>query len=750
MFRFPNHPGTGGKKGGVWAGGTSGRPKRRVFDDIINIVGTKEIGESFDDTECLEIRGDDMGHSRSTSGFTRWQREAVEESTHGIALPILFKHTYSEEAISPKAEFLEAKHPYVRYSYDTSRWTGDRSTDTDKNLSAYDMEDRDLTSVALANLKNKGKARQITGTDSITDEIPGRVGSPIPNLLQGLHVKISSGSRNWPKLRTPGNSFSLSLNAPPSPVPGTWRQRESDLPQVSPFCAAENPSPVGRIKGQPPLYPATTITSSPLPSVPRSVSDFNSNPMDHKSSSQRESRLLLLEEDDDMIERLSSGSEPAEYPLPPPPHAHMKRNQSNVGAIQDQSFVDVLSSQVVRSLSPRTCERGGGSGIRASRLGVSLLSSEGLDDQFPKEDIWDEQAAFIESDYGAPSSIHFARNVSPSLVPMPSKNASADKTSAEESRQQTDDAPQGGLTVPKKSGSPVLPSLKRTSPFDIKFDWQSVRVGTPGKTGEAEGPPTSRRTSHSKGSQKPLKRLSQNDMLRVPSRDQIQGNSGGTSRSRFRLTTSTLTSPPYRPSSHQSQMSDVVTSFIDFTSSSEGSVRSKSFRTIQSEERTFGDPANRPPPFDVGGNRFQEPRSRWSDTSIPTRPRGSPRELPSREASSSSAEKSSSHSAVQNPGEPHANPRNSQRQSALTTATQFSSENLHPSVLLDLESQSDSLPRRFSDTVLRHTESEESPSSGSSSRRTTDSSNAFHTRLLLASRYPPLPEGTEDVASTGS
>ena len=745
-FRFPNNPGTGRKKGGVWAGGTSGRPKRRVFDDIINIVGTKEIGDSFDDTECLEIRGDNMGHSRSSSAFTRWQREAVEGSTHGIALPILFKHTYSEEAISPKAEFSEAKHPYVRYSYDASRWT-DRSVDTDKDHLWSDMDDRDLTSVALANLKNKGKARQITGTDSITDEVPGRGGSPIPNLLQGLHVKISSGSKNWPKLRTPGGSFSLSLNAPPSPVPGTSRRQwESDLTQVSPFYAAENPSPVGCVKGQPPVYPARIITSSPLASVPRSVSDSNSNPMNHNSSSQRESRLLLLEDDDDMIERLSSGSEPVEYPLPPPPHVHTRRNQSNVGAIQDQSFVDVLSSQAVRTLSPRTCERGGGSGIRASRLGVNLLSSEGLDDPSPKEDTWDEQATFTESEYGAPSSIHFARNVGPSLVPMPLKRASTDEAPVEEPRQQTGDAPQleGGLTAPKKLGSPVLPSLKRTSPFDIKFDWQSVRGATLGKSGEAEGPLTSRRTSQSKGNQKPVKRLSQNDMLlRVPSRE---GNTGGTSRSRFRLTTSTLTSPPYRPSSHQSQMSDVVTSFIDFTSSSEGSVRSKSFRTIQSEEGTFGDLANRPP----SGNRPQEPRSRWSDTSLPSRLRGSTRELPSREASSSSAEKSSSPSAVQATSESHANSRNSRRQSALTTATQSSSENVHPSVLLDLESQSESLPRRFSDTILRHNESEESPGSGSSSRRTTDSSNAFHTRLLLASRYPPLPEGTEDVASTGS
>jgi hypothetical protein len=272
---------------------------------------------------------------------------------------------------------------------------------------------------------------------------------------------------------------------------------------------------------------------------------------------------------------------------------------------------------------------------------------------------------------------------------------------------------QAGLDETKLS--PILPSLKRTSPFNIRFDWQSERG--------------SKRASD----------------LRVPRDDSVQG----TSRNRFRLTPLTMTTHPPHPQSYSpSQVSadGIRTSFLDFTNSSEGSsIRTNTF-SIQSGSHIFGDP----PTQLAQGSRMAELKSRWSDTSSSTRRRDSAREgtIPSSSTDKSSRRKTYHTSTPSIYVTSESQPKiPSQRESDSTLFSTESPMHVHPTIS-DLGSHRDSLPsQRAADTLFRTSGSDES--SATTSRRTTDSSNQFHTRLLLASRYSPLPEGT-DEASTSS
>lgn len=271
--------------------------------------------------------------------------------------------------------------------------------------------------------------------------------------------------------------------------------------------------------------------------------------------------------------------------------------------------------------------------------------------------------------------------------------------------------------------SSILPSLKRTSPFNIKFDWQSERETI----------------------RHPSKRASCSSKLRVPNFDSREDLVQGSPRNRFRLTTSTINHPtntlPYAPS----QMStDIVTSFLDFTSE-DSSIRTHPL-SAPSECRTFGEP-----PASTGSSpgRMAELKSRWSDTTASTRQRDSSlREGNSSLSTDKSSRRKIHHSSMITPSiyvTSEIPPKTPGRRKS--DSTLFSTENplhVHPSF-----SDTDSLPSHLSpDALFRASGSDES-SGGAHSRRTTDSSNQFHTRLLLASRYPPLPEGT-DEASTSS
>jgi hypothetical protein len=132
-----------------------------------------------------EVRGGGIGRSgriypslSTESGFATWQREAVEGCTHGVRLPVSFRRP-SEQESSPS---LETMHPYGRHSYFHVPISGDVLR------SPLNEESKDLKAIALANLKNKGKARQITGADSVGNS--RRSGTSLRSyLLQGLPFK---------------------------------------------------------------------------------------------------------------------------------------------------------------------------------------------------------------------------------------------------------------------------------------------------------------------------------------------------------------------------------------------------------------------------------------------------------------------------------------------------------------------------------------------------------------------------------
>jgi hypothetical protein len=355
------------------------------------------------------------------NGFGLWQRGAVDGSTQDISLPILFKHSASEIAMSPETESPESKHPYS--IYDISHQN--RSAEMKKGSSS-DQEDLDLKSVALANLKNKGKARQITGADLMMEESLSESGSRLsfsPNdLLQGLHLKMSHGKTSS-STKTPRGSLSLSLNPSTSPVAGqSSRYRNSYFDQLSSFQAASNPSTRAR-GSQPPqstTSPKSTVGSQSLPSVPRSVSDSNSNTVTIIPHQRPSSRRYLLDDHTELDEPQSEDLDSGE-PLPPPPHAY--RNQGE-GDLRQSTPPNSLSlRQVVRSLSPRISEMG----LESNRYSRPNM------DHFYAETLSAEQSILEEDQLltvNAPSrdslsSVHFARNVSPSVTPLPTPNTGA-------------------------------------------------------------------------------------------------------------------------------------------------------------------------------------------------------------------------------------------------------------------------------------------------------------------------------------
>lgn len=629
---------------------------------------------------------------RGKNGFRIWRREVVEGTTHDISLPILFKHPDSDFAMSSEVESPDSKHPYLSYN-PVCPW--EKFVETKKNPSSTG-DDAELKSVALANLKNKGKARQLTGAASTMEEHPADSGSRrslSPNLLRGLHVRMSS-RKTWSTIKTRQGSLNLSLNPSTSPPPR--RYRNSDLDRLSSFEAASNPSPLPRDNPQSTTSQKSTETPSVF-SVPRSVSDSISNTI--TPGNQRNSRRYLL---DDHTAFDESFEQHEGEPLPQSPHAY--RNQGSDGPVIPNSF---SFGQVVHSLSPRISEIPADD-TRYSNLDMHPFDAEGRSEEQPT--LEEAQLMNVEASSSpsggddSSSSLQIFSNV----VDAPSETHSVKDDIVSPSTQPESD------TMRLR---PILPSLKRTSPFDIKFDWQSDResmILNPKSVSD---------------------RSSKRFVVKRDSRDDFVQ---GASRSRFRLTPSTMSHPPNLPSYAPSQASDVNTSFLDFTNSEGSSVRTHSFKS-----RIFGGSSTQlTPTGSQARGRIAELKSRWSDTT------SSKRDSSQGNGSSSSGDKSSRkpyHTSTI-PSIHVTSESEIRRQRESGSSTQFSTEiplHIHPPIS-DVESRTDSLPsHRHFDTLVRTGGSDES--SGTSSRRTTGSSNPFHNRPLLA----PLPEGT-DEASTSS
>lgn len=423
------------------------------------------------------------------------------------------------------------------------------------------------SSAKRARAKKKGKMRQITGR------------SWSPSFMVDLPLRRS---------RPP------TAEQPTSP-------RITSIGNLSSFVAAE-PSPQKTRNVDPPSYAASVSNhnsirnsnsdpSSGIPSGPRSVSANASYPRIHY---REDSRGFLLHEGEPDSDQ---DSQPVDLPpqhqhhphqLPPAeviPMMPLTRHHGGSPSTEDDPSITEPSSmrQVLRSLSPRTSETPQRhSQRRRTVVGESSESQTESPGEFPPLHMFLEDEPEDQS----------ARSKQLPRTP------SGDENSEDE-------------IVNVKDG--VFLSVRATSPFRVDFDSRSTRIPTASDAGSTDAPYFTAVSSTGKNqpSRKSPKR-SNGTSARIPLPEFVQG----TSRLPFRLTPMTWrpVSPPKQLSS-SGQGSDGVTSFLDFSSSREGSMRSHSIRPGTSgSESVFEARLSLPGPM--------EPRSRWSNTTAPTQRTG--------------------------------------------------------------------------------------------------------------------------------
>ncbi|PPR04378.1 hypothetical protein CVT26_004215 [Gymnopilus dilepis] len=371
----------------------------------------------------------------------------------------------------------------------------------------------------------------------------------------------------------------------------------TSIGNLSSFVAAE-PSPQKTRNVDPPSYAASISNhdslrqsnsdpSSGIPSGPRSVSVNASYPRIHY---REDSRGFLLHEDQPDSDQDSQRADL------PPQHQHhhhqihlsdaipmmpLARHHEGSRSTDDNPSITEPSSmrQVLRSLSPRTSET---PQHHSQRRSTTVVESSESQSESPGE--FPPLHMFLEDEPGDQS----AR--SKQLPRTPSADESSEDDAA---------ATKDGLYL----------SVRTTSPFRIDFDSGSTR--SPLSDGEAASTEAPYFTAVSGSAKKePSRKASKGSSgrsARVPLPEFVQG----TSRLPFRLTPMTWrpVSPPQQQSS--SGQGSGVTSFLDFSSSREGSMRSHSNRPGTSgSESMFEARLSMPGPM--------EPRSRWSNTTAPT------------------------------------------------------------------------------------------------------------------------------------
>jgi len=346
----------------------------------------------------------------------------------------------------------------------------------------------------------------------------------------------------------------------------------------------------------------------------------------------------------------------------------------------------------------------------------------------------------------------------------------------------------------ESSASPDFLNVRSSSPFKVEFDSQSSRNQNVTTSSDDSGMETGAAyyTAPSAKSIKPSRRSSSDGVNPVQA-SRTPEFVQGTSRVPFRLTNLTIPastiplSHTKRTSGSDEATSDGVTSFLDFSSSREGSVRSRSLKTMGSDDRVFGEGDSPLVPFpslSVPGST--DPRSRWSNTTAPsvaTQPLAAAdaNELPrthnslgSQEDSPSSQRVAAPRSAegetvsiagsntfpisflVNIPPSPHhimdfqtqspveepeegSTSREGRRQSSLSNITQDNPVHVHP-IHGALESPTESLPKSVSEAQFQNSDSEGNPSD---SRRTTGSSIPFPSHPALPRQISsPSPMAT--------
>ncbi|KDR67573.1 hypothetical protein GALMADRAFT_130366 [Galerina marginata CBS 339.88] len=526
-----------------------------------------------------------------------------------------------------------------------------------------------------ARAKSKGKARQITGrswSPSFTLELPMQ------------RARSSSGDNNFNRIISTGGMSSF-VAADPSP-------QKTRNP--------EPPSYAASVSNRDSIRNSNSDPSLGIPSGPRSVTHSLANNSYPRIHYRENSNGFLLHEGEPNSDQDSPNAEHPPHQLSAPEAIPMRPltryDGGSLTTDDDPSIVEPRAMrEVLRTLSPRTSE----APQRQSQRRHTVVETTQLPVAFPAQMLLEEEE---------PIQNQAQTRRSKSLPRTPSSD---------------DDL------VEVREG--VFLSVRETSPFRVDFDSRSIRVPT--VSGDTTDAPYFTAPS---GSKKPSRKSSGSSNLadRSSAPPRMPEFVQGMSTLPFRLTSMTFgTTPPPPPKLSSSGHSDGVTSFLDLTSSREGSMKSHSIRT-----GTAGSDQDRP--FDE--NRLSvpgiiEPKSRWSNTTVPsvaTNPAAPANEssgesqMMSRSEARSTTDSSTFPIQVQVniPPSPHhimdSYPQRRSRASGLTQSGDLL--HVHPP-MENLESPTDSIPMSVSDLHFRHSDSEENPSS----RRTTEGSTA----------HPPLP-----------
>ncbi|PPR01256.1 hypothetical protein CVT24_006020 [Panaeolus cyanescens] len=524
-------------------------PKGR--DPVMNIA--QKGSDEFD------FHPEDARSGRSA--FSRWRREPTEGSVRGTNFPLEVRHsgTMDEKKTNDDG--------YVTYD-----WSAD--------VISSPFSD-DSSAKRKARAKSKGKARQITGR------------SWSPSFKLDLPVR-----RSHQQLK-------------PSELPASYQMsptRPISQGYMSSFQAAE-PSPNEIAAAAPPSYAASTslhTSNSFVSSLPSSLMQAASpfSPFDQATHHQTTSSSNPAHTNPHDSLPLFSHHRETDESRSYPPTSHQR----------DESLLDPSSlREVLRSLSPRTSVRPA-SGNHADNSRSPFVVDLGVD----------------------AASQTFVRSMIPdvqSLADDNQKRSSGQPTKARDSQASkpltqttvSDDDP-GAQAVIVDDG--LFLSVTETSPFRVDFDLRSLSShpsrkkkghateSQPSKGNDKDAKKHSRISSalshvrfesfsgHTKSSAS-SRRMS----LPTRSPEFVQG----TSKAPFRLTPLTLASSKVEHKASTKSMSDGITSFLDFTSSSEGSIlsRSRSVKTTASED--FGKWEEPVPPLPS-----KDPKSRWSSTTMPT------------------------------------------------------------------------------------------------------------------------------------
>ncbi|KAF4620281.1 hypothetical protein D9613_000204 [Agrocybe pediades] len=520
------------------------------------------------------------------------------------------------------------------------------------------------------------------------------------------------------KLTLPMQQLRTSTSQSPSPA-----TRITSWGALSSFVAAE-PSPQKLRHPDPPSYAASVShhdsnrgsnsnPSSAIPSGPRSVTDSPGHPSYQAVHHRDTSKALLLHQrepssDQDMPEadqdspKHMSGTGDSISMMP------MQRHDENTVMFEDnQSIIEPSNlREVIRSLSPRTSE----APHRQSRW------HEGM-----------SESSVYESPAGLPAqidSVAAQRDLNRRSRPLPKIPVPVESVD--------DD-------VEVHDG--VFLDVRATSPFRVDFDSRSAKVLRNGSQSESS---SGRRPHTAPSSTKPSRKSSAtSNMPRSSIARQLPEFIQGPSRWQFRLTPMT---PPAKPSS--SDHSDAVTSFLDLTASAQASLRSNSIRSASDTEKSAQYLR-----LSVPG--VNEPRSRWSNTTVPTISTNLTRQASSEGESSGESQRAAVSEArstdgssmfpfsvhVDIPPSPHhvidisASNRRSQTSAFTQAGTPL---HTHPP-MEDFESPTESIPRSVSEIRFRTSPADDD----SHSRQTAEGASLSFSPAHPA--HPPLPGSPSTV-----